>query len=69
MVSQVLSEMPEKDRILLRRVCLDEEDKDSVCREYQVDRNYLRVLLHRARNRFRAVMTQAGGAKGFSANG
>jgi RNA polymerase sigma-70 factor (ECF subfamily) len=69
MVSQVLSEMPEKDRILLRRVCLDEEDKDSVCREYQVDRSYLRVLLHRARNRFRAVMTQAGGSKGFSANG
>jgi RNA polymerase sigma-70 factor, ECF subfamily len=69
MVAQVLSEMPEKDRILLRRVCLDEEDKDTVCREYDVDRNYLRVLLHRARNRFRAVMKQGDGSKGFSANG
>jgi len=69
MVAQVLNEMPEKDRILLRRVCLDEEDKDSVCREYQVDRNYLRVLLHRARNRFRAVMAQTDATKGFSANG
>jgi RNA polymerase sigma-70 factor (ECF subfamily) len=69
MVAQVLSEMPEKDRILLRRVCLEEEDKDLVCREYQVDRNYLRVLLHRARNRFRVVMAQAEGSKGFSANG
>jgi RNA polymerase sigma-70 factor, ECF subfamily len=69
MVAQVLIEMPEKDRILLRRVCLDEEDKDAVCREYEVDRNYLRVLLHRARNRFRAVMAQGGGSKGFSANG
>lgn len=69
MVEQVLSEMPEKDRILLRRVCLDEEDKDKVCQEYHVDRDYLRVLLYRARIRFRAVMAQAGGSKGFSANG
>jgi RNA polymerase sigma-70 factor (ECF subfamily) len=68
-VAQVLSEMPEKERILLRRVCLDEEDKDKVCRELQVDRDYLRVLLHRARNRFRAVMTQTDGTNGFSANG
>jgi RNA polymerase sigma-70 factor, ECF subfamily len=68
-VAQVLSEMPERDRILLRRVCLDEEDKDVVCREYGVDRNYLRVLLYRARIRFRAVIAQADGSKGFSANG
>lgn len=69
MVGRVLSEMPEKDRELLRRVCLDEEDKDAVCREFQVDRGYLRVLLHRARNRFRAAMSQADGPKGFSASG
>jgi RNA polymerase sigma-70 factor (ECF subfamily) len=69
LVRKVLGEMPEKDRQLLRRVCLDEEDKDAVCREFQVDRNYLRVLLHRARNRFRAVMVQSNTLKGFSANG
>jgi hypothetical protein len=33
-----------------------------------VDRNYLRVLLHRARNRFRIAMANAG-TKGFSASG
>jgi RNA polymerase sigma-70 factor (ECF subfamily) len=58
LVSRVLLEMNEKDRQLLRRVFLDEEDKDAVCREFQVDRNYLRVLLHRARLRFRAVLSQ-----------
>jgi RNA polymerase sigma-70 factor (ECF subfamily) len=68
MVAQVLEDMPEKDRELLRRVCLDEEDKDTVCRELHVDRNYLRVLLHRARNRFRIAMANAG-TKGFSASG
>jgi len=67
LVGKVLSEMPEKDRQLIRRVCLDEEDKDAVCREFQVDRNYLRVLLHRARNRFRAVLIQADATKGISA--
>jgi RNA polymerase sigma-70 factor (ECF subfamily) len=51
--------MNEKDRQLLRRVFLEEEDKDQVCREFQIDRNYLRVLLHRARLRFRAVLTQS----------
>ncbi|HZL56828.1 MAG TPA: sigma-70 family RNA polymerase sigma factor [Bryobacteraceae bacterium] len=69
LVGKILSEMPEKDRQLLRRVCLDEEDKDTVCREFQVDRGYLRVLLHRARNRFRSVMMQAESSKGFSASG
>jgi RNA polymerase sigma-70 factor (ECF subfamily) len=69
LVGKILSEMPEKDRDLLRRVCLNEEDKDLVCRELQVDRNYLRVLLHRARNRFRSVILQSEAGKGFSASG
>jgi len=68
LVGRVLKEMNEKDRQLLRRVFLDEEDKDQVCREFQVDRNYLRVLLHRARLRFRAALTQAPPPRGFSAS-
>lgn len=68
LVARVLADMPEKDRRLIRRVLLDEEDKDLVCRELQVDRNYLRVLLHRARNRFRdALRQEEGGARKFSA--
>ena len=67
LVGRVLGEMNEKDRQHLRRVFLDEEDKDQVCREFQVDRNYLRVLLHRARVRFRAALTQSAPPRGFSA--
>jgi RNA polymerase sigma-70 factor (ECF subfamily) len=69
LVSRVLEEMHEKDRRLIRRVCLDEEDKDAVCREFGVDRAYLRVLLHRARIRFRDVMEQSNKTKGGSAGG
>ncbi|MBL8296587.1 MAG: sigma-70 family RNA polymerase sigma factor [Bryobacterales bacterium] len=52
-VRRILESLPEKDRILLRKVFLEEEDKDEVCREMNVDRDYLRVLLHRAKARFR----------------
>jgi RNA polymerase sigma factor (sigma-70 family) len=69
LVARVLDEMPEKDRRLLQRVCLDEEDKDIVCREFNVDRAYLRVLLHRARIRFRDAAEQSGKTKGGSASG
>ena len=55
-VRAVLSTMPAKDRDLLRKVFLEERDKDEVCREHSVDRGYLRVLLHRARNRFRVAL-------------
>lgn len=55
-VRAVLSTMPAKDRDLLRSVFLEEKDKDEVCREHRVDRQYLRVLLHRARNRFRTAL-------------
>ena len=41
------------DRQILRLIFLEERDKDEVCRIFQVNRNYLRVLLHRAKNRFR----------------
>jgi RNA polymerase sigma-70 factor (ECF subfamily) len=57
-VREVLDQLPERDRRLLRQVFLDEEDKDVVCREFGVDREYLRVLLHRAKARFREVYRQ-----------
>ena len=52
-VRSVLSEMPEKDRKILRWLFFDERDKGEICRALQVDREYLRVLLHRAKQRFR----------------
>ena len=57
-VRTVLNQLSEKDRQLLRRVFLDEENKDTVCREFEVDRTYLRVLLYRARQKFRDVVMQ-----------
>jgi RNA polymerase sigma-70 factor, ECF subfamily len=53
-VRTILSALPARDRDLLRAVFFEEKDKDSVCREMGVDRNYLRVLLHRAKDKFKA---------------
>jgi RNA polymerase sigma-70 factor, ECF subfamily len=55
-VRKLLDELPVKDRELLRRVLLEEEDKDAVSKEFGVGRNYLRVLLYRARVRFKAAL-------------
>ena len=54
-VREILSGLPARDRDLLRAVFWEEKDKDTVCRDIGVDRNYLRVLLHRAKDKFKAV--------------
>jgi RNA polymerase sigma-70 factor (ECF subfamily) len=54
-VRQILAEMPDRDRRLIRAVFLEERDKDEVCREFGVDRDYLRVLLHRAKQSFKSL--------------
>jgi RNA polymerase sigma-70 factor, ECF subfamily len=52
-VREILLDLPERDRSLLKAVFLDERDRDDVCREFGVDREYLRVLLHRAKQEFK----------------
>lgn len=54
-VRKILGQMPQRDKDLLRAIFLEEKDKDTVCLEFGVDRDYLRVLLHRAKDKFRAV--------------
>lgn len=54
-VREILEEMPERDRRLLREVFLEERDKDDVCNDFGVDREYLRVLLHRAKQVFKSM--------------
>ncbi len=54
-IREILEEMPERDRRLLKEVFLDERDKDAVCRDFGVDRDYLRVLLHRAKQSFKSL--------------
>ncbi len=53
-VQQILRELSPRDRGLLRSVLLDERDKDEVCAEFGVSRAYLRVLVHRAKQSFKA---------------
>ncbi|MEO8594394.1 MAG: sigma-70 family RNA polymerase sigma factor [Candidatus Solibacter sp.] len=52
-VRSVLSEMPEKDRKILRWLFFEEREKGEICRVLDIDREYLRVLVHRAKQRFR----------------
>jgi len=54
-VRGVLAKLPERDRQLLKAIFIEEKEKDEVCRDFGVDRDYLRVLLHRAKQSFRAA--------------
>jgi RNA polymerase sigma-70 factor (ECF subfamily) len=53
-VRQILNELTERDRRLLQAVLLEERDKDEVCAEFGISREYLRVLLHRAKQSFKS---------------
>ena len=52
-VRRVLATLPERDAEILKAVFLEEGDKEEICRRYAIDRDYLRVLLHRAKEKFR----------------
>ena len=58
-VQRLLAELPDKDRELLRAVFLHDEDKDSVCRRFDISREYLRVLVHRAKARLRQALEKS----------
>jgi RNA polymerase sigma-70 factor, ECF subfamily len=53
-VRKILNELTERDRRLLQFVLLEERDKDEVCAEFGISREYLRVLLHRAKQSFKS---------------
>lgn len=60
-VRKVLEDLDDHDRSLLKAIFLDERDRDDICREFGVDRDYLRVLLHRAKHVFKtAYLKQSG---------
>ncbi len=58
MVRRILTSLPERDREVLRLVFLEEADKSEICRRFGVDADYLRVLLHRAKLRFRRALEE-----------
>jgi|SoiMethySBSTD1v2_1073268.scaffolds.fasta_scaffold260096_2 RNA polymerase sigma-70 factor (ECF subfamily) len=53
-VRKVLATLPPKEKQLLEWLFFEERDKDEICRSLGIDRNYLRVLVHRAKQRFKA---------------
>jgi RNA polymerase sigma-70 factor (ECF subfamily) len=53
-VRHILGDLPERDRRLLQSVLLEERDKDEVCAELGLTRDYLRVLVHRAKQLFKS---------------
>lgn len=52
-VREILVDMAPRERDLIKAVFLDERDRDEVCRAFGVDREYLRVLLFRAKQEFK----------------
>lgn len=62
-VREILLDLAPRDRSLLKAVFLDERDRDEVCREFGVERDYLRVLLHRAKQEFKSEYVKRLGNK------
>lgn len=62
-IREVLAKLSPRDRELLRLVFLEEMDKAEVCRRFHTDEDYLRVLLHRAKLRFRAALQKSAHAR------
>jgi RNA polymerase sigma-70 factor, ECF subfamily len=63
LVRQTLNALPERDRRLIQSVLLDERDKDEICAEFGITREYLRVLLHRAKQSFKSFYVDQVGAR------
>jgi RNA polymerase sigma-70 factor, ECF subfamily len=64
LVRRILSELPDRDRRLLQLVLLEERDKDAVCAELGLSRDYLRVLVHRAKQSFKSFYLKRFGEAG-----
>ena len=52
LVREILAMLPERDRQVLHARFFEERENEDVCLQFGIDRDYLRVLLHRAINRF-----------------
>jgi RNA polymerase sigma-70 factor (ECF subfamily) len=70
-VRRILDEIPQKDRNILRSLFFEEKGKDAICLEYGIQRDYLRVLVHRAKDKFRVLYEkdQTGHARGVGGHG
>ncbi len=59
-VHRILAGLSNRDRDILKCIFLEERDKDEVCRKLGVSRDYLRVLLCRAKEQFQKVYENEG---------
>jgi RNA polymerase sigma-70 factor, ECF subfamily len=62
LVGRILGRLEDRDCKLLRAVFLDELGSDEVCRRFQVQPDYLRVLVFRAKARFRQEFARRAGS-------
>lgn len=54
-VQVILKEMPTIEARILQLVFVEDIDRDEICRQMNVRRDYLRVILHRALARFKKL--------------
>ncbi len=59
-VGKVMARLPQRDRNILHARFFEERNNDEVCEQFDVDRDYLRVLLHRAILKFGELYKQSG---------
>jgi RNA polymerase sigma-70 factor, ECF subfamily len=60
-VRELLGSLPvERDREVLRRFYLNEESCEAICAALDIDADHFRRVIHRARTRFREILTKAG---------
>jgi RNA polymerase sigma-70 factor (ECF subfamily) len=54
-IDSSLAELAERDRMILRALYLEGREKDEICREWKMSDAQFRVVLFRAKERFRRV--------------
>lgn len=60
LVRQLLNELPvERDRELLERLYVQDQDKEEICRALGLDSLHFNRVLHRAKQRFRQLLVHA----------
>ena len=57
-IHKALAHIPDRERRVLHAVVFEERDKDEVCQEFGINRNNLRLILYRAKERFKSLLGQ-----------
>jgi len=64
-VRQILSEMRETREVKILLATLDDEDRDVICRRFNLSAKNFRVVLHRARKKFATLFRRKNKPKDF----